>query len=151
MWQIRTILHPTDFSPSSHEAFRLAESLALEHNAELIVMHVSQTYPGVGGEVPEESLAKDAREGMAALQASHPTVHVQRLFLAGPTADVIIEFARKKPCDLIVMGTHGRSGLVHALLGSVAEKLVREAPCPVLTVRAAKQAPPSAAPESGGP
>jgi universal stress protein A len=138
MSDIRTILHPTDFSPSSQAAFRFAESLARQHGAKLIVLHVSQTYPGVGGEVPEESLSESARVGMEAIQPSDPNLQLERLFLAGPTAEVIMEYAQMKACDLIVMGTHGRTGLVHALLGSVAEKVVREAPCPVLTVRVPK-------------
>lgn len=135
MSEIRTVLHPTDFSPSSRLAFQLAESLALKHGAKLIVLHVSQTYPGVGREVPEELLSESAREGLQAIQPRDPNLEMRRLVLSGPTAEVIIEFAQENACDLIVMGTHGRTGLAHALLGSVAEKLVREAPCPVLTVR----------------
>ena len=137
MFAIRTILHPTDFSERSDCAFHLACSLARDHGARVIVLHVFPP-PVVHGEVVarrqpdgyEDRLWADLRR----IRPPDPKVAVEHRLLEGEPAKAILHAARDGGCDLIVMGTHGRTGLRRVLMGSVAEEVVRLAPCPVLTV-----------------
>ncbi len=137
MLQLRTILHPTDLSPRSEPAFQLACALASQYAARLIVLHVIEPIMAYGevGIVIEppggrESLWQELRahRGFGGIQVEH------RLEEGAP-AGVIARVADELGCDLIVMGTHGRQGLSRLLMGSVAERVVRLAPCPVLTVK----------------
>jgi nucleotide-binding universal stress UspA family protein len=75
------------------------------------------------------------REMINAIKPSDPGSAIERLLSEGKPGEEIVAFAKERNCDLIVMGTHGRTGLERALLGSVAEQVVRAAPCPVLTLR----------------
>jgi nucleotide-binding universal stress UspA family protein len=141
MFPIQTILHPTDFSEQADNAFRLACMLARDHEACLVVVHVIQppiTVVGGMGVVPpvsEEYGYEEAEERLARLESPYSSVHIKRLIREGDVAGEILALAKEGPCDLIVMGTHGRAGLSRLLMGSVAEKVVRKARCPVLTVK----------------
>lgn len=139
MLPIKTILHPTDFSERSALAFRLACSLARDYGARLVVLHVVEhpTPLGVEGVMlppPEMDLASLRQR----LQELRPpaVVSVEHRLVEGNPVDEVLGVAIQLGCDLIVMGTHGRTGLGRALMGSVAEQVVRKARCPVLTVKA---------------
>lgn len=148
MPEIRRILVPTDFSPHSSEATAWAADLAGRYGAAITLVHV---YQPVSMILPEGFVLKSADEiadllhsldaalGEARAQLGRiaPGVAIDSVLLEGAPFAEIVRHARENAYDLIVLGTHGRSGLRHALLGSVAEKVVRKAPCPVLTVRLA--------------
>lgn len=135
---IRTILHPTDFSDRSGYALQLAAALARDYRARLVVLHVvPRSVVAFGdGFLPPESddLRAEARELLDGLQVPGAGVPVERRLVEGDPAEVILHIARETPADLIVLGTHGRTGLDRLLSGSAAEHVVRRAPCPVLTV-----------------
>jgi nucleotide-binding universal stress UspA family protein len=138
MLTVQTILHPTDFSEQSDNAFRLATSLARDYGARLVVVHVGRSpvvMPLTGVVPPDpEAYRKELAANLRQYQA--PGIRVEpRLLLDGDPAGGILQIARECQCDLIVMGTHGRTGLGHLLMGSVAEQVVRKAPCPVLTIK----------------
>jgi nucleotide-binding universal stress UspA family protein len=138
------IVCPIDFSPCSREALRVAAEFARERSAALVIAHVWEPPRWSTGEIqvaPEliQDLI-DAEE--AQLEAWRTTAaelgarEVGIRFLTGVAWDAILALLKDDPTiDLIVMGTHGRTGLKHILLGSIAEKVVRHAPCPVLVVR----------------
>ncbi len=140
-----TIVCPVDFSDYSHHALRYALSLAKLFEARLVLLHVvempflpSYSMAGVPDlSMPVEELEENAREHLEEeleqCRAEHPDVEAE--VLIGTPFVEIIDFAREAGADLIVMGTHGRSGLRQLLIGSVAERVVRKAPCPVLTVK----------------
>jgi nucleotide-binding universal stress UspA family protein len=138
MVPIRKILHPTDFSERSDNAFRLACALARDYHATVILLHANLPYLayGEGFVVPP---LMDEKEDLAAklkaLGAKAPNVAMEQHLVEGDPAHEILRIAREAGCDLIVMGTHGSTGLTRLLMGSVAEQVVRKAPCPVLTVK----------------
>jgi nucleotide-binding universal stress UspA family protein len=139
MLPIRTILHPTDFSAESHSAFEVASSLARDYKAKLLLLHVvppPRVYApdGIAVPFPVEEPA-NARANLDQLKPADATIAVEREVREGDAATEILKFAEEKQVDLIVMGTHGTSGLTRLLVGSVAESVLRKAPCPVLTVR----------------
>jgi nucleotide-binding universal stress UspA family protein len=139
MLPIRKILFPTDFSDYSRGAFEVACALARDYRAELLVVHVHRPSPiyapdGIAVAVPAEE-PYDLRVKLAQVRSPDPTVRVDHHLLEGNPADELLKVARDKAIDLIVMGTHGSSGLTRLLMGSVAESVLRKAPCPVLTVR----------------
>jgi nucleotide-binding universal stress UspA family protein len=141
MHTIHTILHPTDFSESADQAFHLACSLARDHNARLIVLHVMPTpITTLGGmpavpPIPDEYGREELAQKLRAVQAPPPAIPLDHMLEEGDPIATILQLAERVPCDLIVMGTHGRRGLGRLLMGSVAEEVMRKAPCPVLTVR----------------
>jgi nucleotide-binding universal stress UspA family protein len=140
MLPIRTILHPTDFSERSLHAFRLACALARDYQARLVVVHVGSPPVIVygGGVVPPEPqrYEEELREKLHQLQADDPKVRVEhRLTIGGDPSAEILRVAQEVQSDVIIMGTHGWTGLGRLLMGSVAEQVVRKAPCPVLTLR----------------
>jgi nucleotide-binding universal stress UspA family protein len=148
MLPVHTILHPTDFSERSQHAFWLACSLARDYGARLIVLHVVPVPAVVYGEGvlppnPEELLAA-AREQLNRLPAPRADVRAERQLADGDAVEEILRIAREAGADLVVMGTHGRTGVGRLLMGSVAEQVVRRASCPVLTVKAPFPAPPRA-------
>lgn len=150
MFTPRKILHPTDFSTEAADAFRLACSLARDHRAELLVIHVMPP-PVCWGEVvarrPPDSYEHQLwREYLEPLCAAEPDIHIEARIESGNPVERIVSIAAEEGCDLIVMGTHGRSGLGRVVLGSVAEQVLRKASCPVLTVRAASEHLPLAEP-----
>jgi nucleotide-binding universal stress UspA family protein len=141
MLPIRTILHPTDFSDASAPAFELACALARDYKATLLLVHV---FPpphvfapdGIAVAFPvEEPYQLQAR--LAQLRPTEPGITVEHHVLEGNPVDLILQTAEKRHADVIVMGTHGTTGLTRLLVGSVAESVLRKAPCPVLTVRGA--------------
>lgn len=148
---ITRILVPIDFSAHSDRALRYATTLADRFNATVEVLHVVED-PFVSGAWSPEAVAPNIPELLADLVAAargklddlraaaiekgvRLKTTVLTTVVSGRPADTIADYARTERFDLIVMGTHGRTGLTHALLGSVAERVVRTAPCPVMTVR----------------
>jgi nucleotide-binding universal stress UspA family protein len=147
MTQLKRILVPTDFSEDSERAAAYAVELARRYEAEAVhCVHVSDipadllatsAYAMTGpGEAFVEQVRAESRKSLQAFVAKHlPGAAVQTAFLEGRAFVEIIRYARENDIDLIVISTHGRSGIKHALFGSVAEKVVRKAPCPVLVVK----------------
>ena len=123
--RLNEVLFPTDFSSPSELAREIARDMAKQAGARLHVLHVvpSDTDPSSGA-------ADLARVGRGLGEG----LRVETALLNGSAAGNILAYAREKQIDLIVMGTHGRTGISRELLGSVAETVVRLAPCPVLTV-----------------
>jgi nucleotide-binding universal stress UspA family protein len=134
------ILHPTDFSELSDYAFGLACALARAPGARVVVLHVGQppvvahrdvrTPPPQAGDY-RQALADQLRR----IRAPAADVAVEHRLEEGEPAEVIPQVAREIGADLILLGTHGRTGLERLLLGSVAEEVARKAPCPVVSVR----------------
>jgi nucleotide-binding universal stress UspA family protein len=140
MLPIRKILHPTDFSEYSEAAFRLACALARDYGAPLVVLHVTSpsavAYPEGMFVLPPALTAPDLDDYLVRLRPASEGVTIDPRLVEGSPAHEIVQFATEELCDLIVLGTHGRTGLGRLLMGSVAEHVVRKAPCPVLTVKA---------------
>ena len=144
---IRRILHPSDFSRASGAAFKKAVEMAKAGRAELMVVHVvSPVVPMAAGEgyvspkMYEEIAASTRAWAQKQLdkllaKAKQAGVRAKGFVLDGSAHEQIVRFARSKHADLLVLGTHGRSGLAKLFLGSVAGRVVAAAPCPVLTVR----------------
>jgi nucleotide-binding universal stress UspA family protein len=137
MFPNRRILCPTDFSPSATTAFGLACVLARDHQAAVTVLHVTRPVVSFGDVIAsrKEGFRDDLREQLRRIRPADPAVMATHLILSGEPDDVIVDTVETHKFDLIVMGTHGRSGLGRLVLGSVAEAVIRTAPCPVLTVR----------------
>jgi nucleotide-binding universal stress UspA family protein len=147
MARITRILVPTDFSPTADAALEYAFVLAERFGASLQLLHVLDDPFVVDGMAADAYIAEapalrtavldDARERLRHRAAPREVLGqpIDTEVLFGHGARTIAEYAAERGVDLIVMGTHGRSGFAHLLLGSVAERLVRTAPCPVLTVR----------------
>jgi nucleotide-binding universal stress UspA family protein len=135
---IHHLLTTTDFSAPATQAVTAAFELAQTFGAKLSLLHVIEV-PVYAIEValPLEDLERDARRELALLlpEAEAAHVDVTRLVAMGVPYQKIVETATAEQVDLIVMATHGRTGLSHLVLGSVAERVVRMAPCPVLTIR----------------
>jgi nucleotide-binding universal stress UspA family protein len=138
MLTVKTILHPTDFSEHSENAYQLACSLARDYDARLILLHVVPP-PVAHGEVmarqQPDGYYEQLEKELIRLQQLNPRVRIERRLEDGDPEATILEVAEEVHCDLIVMGTHGRTGLGRLLMGSVAEAVLRQAPCPVLTVK----------------
>jgi nucleotide-binding universal stress UspA family protein len=146
MIHVAKVLVPTDFSPPSRRALACGQSLARVFGASLHVLHAVEeplaqgwagyTLPIMLEPLRAEAMAEERRRLEQAVPSCErddpPTELVVRV---GDPAHSIVDFARERGVDVIVMGTHGRGGVAHLLLGSVAERVVREAPCAVLTVR----------------
>ena len=144
---IRRILYAADFSPASRPAFKRALQLAGALHGRLLIAHVIGPPPLVGeGYLTPETLQallrgqRDAaRRQLRALTARAKAAGVRAASLlveTGTTHERIVRAARRERADMIVMGTHGRTGLTRLLLGSVAARVIATAPCPVLTVHA---------------
>jgi nucleotide-binding universal stress UspA family protein len=144
----RTILVPVDFSPNSETALDYAVELAGKLDAKVYILNVI-ALSGLG--VPElgaalapsliDSMVRDSEAALAKLadaRRSQATI-ADTLLRTGDARDIIIHTAEEVAADLIVMGTHGRRGVGRALLGSVAESVLRTSPCPVLTIRGRKR------------
>ena len=148
MLKLKKILYPTDFSEYSLAALQYAVSIARQNDAELYCLHVvdmpqeeylTQEYmvPLNVPHVPEDKVLRTARARLKRFEAENLSEinKVTSRVLVGVPFVEIIRYAREQSIDLIVIGTHGHSALAAMLLGTVAEKVVRKAPCPVLTVR----------------
>ncbi len=149
MFTLKTILVPTDFSDASLAALDYAKGLAAEFGASIHLVHVmedllahawsAEVYVASMPNLRDE-IEKEARERLATVLTADEMrqFDVQAAIVAGNPFLEIIRYARAQDIDLIVIGTHGRGPIAHMLLGSVAEKVVRKSPCPVLTVRGAQ-------------
>lgn len=137
MLPIHTILHPTDFSEHSRHAFQLACALARDYGARLIVLHVASPPTAIydGGMMALPTDLDELRKTLEAMRPDDPSLRVEHQLREGYAPSEIVDAARDNACDLIVLGTHGRSAVARLLMGSVAEPVVRKAHCPVLTVR----------------
>jgi nucleotide-binding universal stress UspA family protein len=146
MIQLQRILLPTDFSEYSAAARKYACAFADQFQAELHVLHVIQDLaplvpePGAVLMPPVDYLRELEQNAHAMLERALDVQwsvgkKITKVVRQGPPFLEIIRYAQEANIDLIVLGTHGRGGLAHMLMGSVAEKVVRKAPCPVLSVR----------------
>jgi nucleotide-binding universal stress UspA family protein len=145
--RIKKILYPTDYSELSLVALRYAREFAEQFSAQLYCLHVldetQQYWAALGPEAtpiapPMDDILATAESQMNTFHDEHLVglkfAPVTRVAIGNPCAE-IITYAKETTCDLLVLATHGRGGVMHALMGSTAEKVVRKAPCPVLTVR----------------
>ncbi|MEL6445597.1 MAG: universal stress protein [Bacteroidota bacterium] len=131
MLKIERLLFPTDHSNCADSALGHALALAALYDAELHILTALDVYDDLDDLVDDDDL-----DGMASMLRQHDRVRVVRVAeLGSSAADVILDYAAHAYIDLVVMATHGRRGVAHLLHGSVAERVVREAPCPVLTLR----------------
>jgi len=138
------ILVPTDFSAHADYALSYAIELATTFQAHLTLLHAFHLSPLTVGELPP-AVFNDTLRDLETNAQQHLQMTLERIHQAGLQSDylvvegapfqTIVDIARDKQIDLIVMGTHGRTGLSHVLMGSVAERVVRLAPCPVLVTR----------------
>ncbi len=145
--QIKTILFPTDFSNGARAAMDHAISLAKDYQAKLILLYVIQDISVAEWYIPSSLSAADLVEDMQksawnemnkwGTEVAPKVKDVEKMVVRGVPFVEIIRTAKEKNADLIVIGTHGRTGIDHMLFGSTAEKVVRKAACPVLTVRIA--------------
>lgn len=145
MNKFSTVLVAIDFSDSSDSAFQMALSMAKIFSAQLLVVHVINEPVDLRGfyvpHISFERLEEEIQEGAEKMMESFCRTHIvdfedfQKIIVSGLPFEEIIAQAEEKSADLIVIGTHGRSGLDHVLFGSTAEKVVRKSAVPVLTVR----------------
>lgn len=145
--QIKTILFPTDFSDGARAAMNHAVSLAKDYKAKLLLMYVVQDIAVSEWYIPStlsmtellEDMEKGAWTEMEKLGsevgATVGADNMEKIISRGVPFVEILRTAKDRSVDLIVIGTHGRTGIDHMLFGSTAEKVVRKSPCPVLTVR----------------
>ena len=149
MSRARPVMHPSDFSPASRPALAQAIEAARERRAELLIVHVLSTIvpvvsdgylsPQMYDDMTRASRSEAQRRLDALVAATRKKrVRVRGLLLDGVAWEQLVRVARTQKAGLIVMGTHGRTGLARLFLGSVAERVIGSAPCPVLTVRAGK-------------
>jgi len=134
---IRTILCPTDFSEQSEFACRLACALARDYGARIIVTHVAEPPVPIYGNglvlPPPQTVKGPLLAKLHEFLRCDSKIQIEHCLVEGDAATEILRVAGETKCDLIVIGTHGRTGVRRLLLGSVAEQVVRKAPCPVLT------------------
>ncbi|MCF7973929.1 MAG: universal stress protein [Phycisphaerae bacterium] len=149
MTTIKSILYPTDFSEHSQVAVPLAIDLAKRYDTELHCLHVVDTNheffmqsgivaPMIAQPITGEALVAEAQKRMDDFVTQHLSEagnSVRKSVIEGNPFEQIIRFVRDRQIGLLVMGTHGHSALASMLLGSVAEKVIRKAPCPVLSIR----------------
>jgi nucleotide-binding universal stress UspA family protein len=135
----KTIIFPTDFSHSGDAALDYATSLARDSGAKLLLVHVEEPPLAYGGGEMYYGIPEPNTEALLkmlhAVKPKDPAVPYEHRLLAGDPASAIVELAEQENADLIVLGTHGRTGLARLLMGSVAEAIVRRAPCPVFTYK----------------
>ena len=146
MSRIRRVLHPTDLSKASSAAYRRAVDMARGNHAELLLVHVlAPADPMMADGYVSPKVYEDMVNATRAYGQKHLTtlvrktkragVRVKGLLLEGVPHERIAQAARSRKADLVVIGTHGRTGLAKLFLGSVASRVLAVAPCPVLTVR----------------
>ena len=137
--QVKKILFPSDFSTTSDAAIRFATSLARDAGASLLIVHVEEPPAAYGGGEMYYGIPNpDNSELIKMLEGVLPTdetVPYEHRLVTGDPATEIVRLAEDEKIDLIVLSTHGRTGLKRLLMGSVAEAVVRRAPCPVLTFK----------------
>jgi len=138
--ELKRILMPTDFSENADHAFQYALAFARAFGAKLYIMHVVHFPPQIQLYVTRDvldRLVKDVETSLKELieRSKETKINFNPVVRLGVEDSEITGLAEKERIHLIVMGTHGRTGLAHTFLGSVAERVVRHAPCPVLTVK----------------
>jgi len=142
MFNPQLILHPTDYSGCSSHAFQIASDLACQHKARILVLHVAETLGPENvtfGEAVSQlepaayrlRLEKDLRQRVPAPAG----VSIEYVLAAGEIAHEIQRLAKERRCDLIVLGTHSRTGLSRLIMGSTAEKVIQLVSCPVLVTK----------------
>jgi nucleotide-binding universal stress UspA family protein len=140
----RKILYSTDFSTMGHTALEMATSLARDRGAKLVIVHVEEPPMAYGGGEfyygMDEPNREEIQRMLAEVVPTDPTIQYEHRLMIGLPATSIVEMARRENVELIVMGSHGRTGLTRLLMGSVAEEVVRKAECPVLVVKTAAPA-----------
>lgn len=138
MIRIQNVVYPTDFSSYSNQAYFHAVALAEQYGASLTVVFV------YNAAVDEQNRGKDYWERqLTEVRPSNAKVPVRHAFLEGDPATEIVKYATAHHSDVLVIGTHGRTGVDRLVLGSVAERVMREAPCSVLVVKLPKGGRPS--------
>lgn len=139
--EISRILYATDGSPHAHKALEWVIDIARRRQAQVIIVTAYEPIPrSLGTPHLEELMARRPAESQAiadeaAFALQREEIRHDREVLEGPAADAILRVAETRGCDLIVMGSRGRGRLESMLLGSVSQRVVQEAPCPVLIVR----------------
>ena len=135
------ILFPADFSTTGQTALEMATSLARDRGAKLLIVHVEEPPMAYGGGELYYGIEEPDREQLKKMLSevlpTDPSVGYEHRLMVGSPATAIVHLAEKEGVEMIVMPTHGRTGLLRVLMGSVAEEVVRKAKCPVLTVKAA--------------
>ena len=138
-----TILFPTDFSTAADAGLAEAETLAKARGATLLILHVEEPMMAYDGALyygPSEPTTELLDKMLHDVRPSDKSIHYEHRLAMGDPATEIVRVANEENVSLIVMGTHGRSGLTRLLLGSVAELVIRHSSCPVLTYKAPKLA-----------
>jgi nucleotide-binding universal stress UspA family protein len=143
--KVEKILFPTDFSEGSYHALFYAADLAKHYNAKLYILHIiydiaratDSHIPHVSADVLYKEMSEWAQKEIqnCCVEETRGIPNVEKVVLKGIPYEEIINFATKEKIDMIVMGTYGRVGLERFIFGSTAERVVRRAPCPVMTVR----------------
>ena len=135
----KRILFTTDLSPFSDDAFPLATSVARDRSSELIILHVLELpkayAPGEWTFFPLEPDIEVIKQMLDNVKPTDPSVPCTHRMVSGDPATEIVRVAAEEDVDMIVMSTHGRTGLPRVLMGSVTEAVVRRAPCPVVTFK----------------
>lgn len=132
---IERILCAVDFSEASDNAFQYAADLADTLAGKLTLVHAFEMPLAADEPGMQDPLDTTLRGKLESMKIDSPQVHLKHVMQGGPAGEVICWVAQEENCDLIVMGTHGRSGLTHLIFGSVAEYVLRNSRCPVLTIR----------------
>ena len=139
------IVFPTDFSTAGQAALAMASSLARDKGGKLVIVHVEEPPMAYGGgelyygiDEPDQD---ELRRMLVEVMPTDPSVPCEHRLVVGSPATAIVQLAEQEGAEMIVMPTHGRTGLLRMLMGSVAEEVVRKAKCPVLTVKAAAAKP----------
>lgn len=139
MMDFKEILCPVDFSEHGRYSLIVASSLAKESGGKVHLVHVHQPAmavdPGFAGYIPEVTDYEALRKQLREVIPTDADVSYEHHLLVGYPSTELTKYAARHNIDVIVMGTHGRSFLAHLLMGSVAEEVVRDAPCPVLTLK----------------
>lgn len=142
------ILFPVDFSTHGNQALETAVALARDHHGELVLLHVEEPPLAYGGGEFYYGLPEPNHDALVRMLnevvVGDPELPVTRHVLTGSPGATIVRFAKENGVNYIVMPTHGRTGLTRLLMGSVAEEVVRKAPCPVLTIKDAAARKPQA-------
>lgn len=138
MMNFKNILCPVDLSENSQYVVELASTLAKLNQATLVFAFVGPPpLPASAAYAEDEMnrLVEHYRERLQSIEPTEPDVDVKYVMLRGDAADEILRYSKEEPCDLIVLSTHGRSGIARFLMGSVAEKIFRSAQVPIMSVR----------------
>jgi len=147
MLPLKKILCPTDFSEPAYEGFKIARELATQFSAEMLLVHVVSPLPLMhGGAAPTgfhipavlEEIQESAKNSLEKIRLEKlpDEIKTRTFVIQGRPAHEIVQLAQQEKADIIVIATHGESGWQRFVFGSVAEKVVRNAECPVLTIRA---------------